>query len=67
MVDEQKEGVDVESISIVGEFIGVFLEDFPRLPPDWEIEFVIDVTPKTEPISITPYSMAPTELKKLKI
>lgn len=67
MVDELKEGVDVESIPIMREFIDIFLEDLPRLPPDREVEFIIDVTLGTKPISITPYRMAPVELKELKI
>ena len=30
------------------------------------MEFIIDLIPKTEPISIPPYRMAPTELRELK-
>ena len=36
------------------------------LPPDREVEFTIDLIPKTEPISIPPYRMAPVELRELK-
>ena len=38
-----------------------------QLPPDREIEFVIDVIPGTTPISKAAYRMAPTELKELKL
>ena len=34
---------------------------------DKEIEFCIDVVHRTTPISIPPYHMAPTELRKLKV
>ena len=37
----------------------------PGLPPDREIEFVINVVPSTNPSSMPPYRMAPAELKEL--
>ncbi|KAF3680008.1 hypothetical protein FXO37_03563 [Capsicum annuum] len=43
-----------------------FDDDLPRIPPDREIEFGIDLLLNTQPISIPPYRMAPTELKELK-
>ena len=42
------------------------MDDLPGIPPDREIEFGIDLLPDTQPISILPYRMAPTELKELK-
>lgn len=44
----------------------MFLEEFPGLPPDRELEFEVDIVPGTAPISKTPYRMAPAELKELK-
>ncbi|XP_070050634.1 uncharacterized protein [Nicotiana tomentosiformis] len=44
----------------------VFPDELPRIPPDKEIDFVIDVIPGMQPISIPPYIMVLTELKKLK-
>ena len=38
----------------------------PRLPPKREFDFVIEVYPGTATISITPYRMAPLELRELK-
>jgi len=38
-----------------------------ELPPEREVEFAIEILPSTAPISVTPYRMAPTELKELKI
>ncbi len=37
------------------------------MPPDREVEFAIEVMSGTAPISITPYRMAPTELRELKV
>ena len=56
-----------ENIPVVCDFLDVFPEDLPGLPPDREIEFVIDLIPGTAPISKSPYRMAPTELKELKV
>ena len=54
-------------VPVVNEFFDVFPEDLPGLPSDIEIEFGIELAPGTEPISIAPYRMAPTELKELKV
>ena len=52
---------------VVREFPDVFPEDLPSIPPDREIDFQIELTPGTEPISKEPYRMAPLELKELKV
>ncbi|KAG8502860.1 hypothetical protein CXB51_000695 [Gossypium anomalum] len=57
---------DMEQLPVVNEFTDVFHEELPSLPPDREVEFVIDVIPGTAPISITPYRMASAKLKELK-
>ena len=51
---------------VVEEFLDVFPEDLPGLPPDRVLEFSIDVIPGTAPISKAPYRMAPVELAELK-
>ncbi|XP_073061751.1 uncharacterized protein [Primulina eburnea] len=46
VMDVSKEyNVDVNGIEIVREYSDVFAHDVPRLPPDREVEFVIDVVP----------------------
>ena len=45
----------------------MFPKEFPRLPPEREIEFTIDVVPGATLTSITPYRMDPVELKELKL
>ena len=64
--DENSETPTIESVSVVNEFIDVFLEDLPGIPPEKKIEFGIDLLPDTQPISIPPYRMVPAELKELK-
>ncbi|WVZ97334.1 hypothetical protein U9M48_042881, partial [Paspalum notatum var. saurae] len=40
--------------------------ELPGLPPDRDVEFKIDLVPRTTPVSRRPYRMAPDELKELK-
>ncbi|KAL4379294.1 hypothetical protein GQ457_02G032210 [Hibiscus cannabinus] len=53
-------------IRTVCDFPGVFPEELPGLPPDREVEFVIETHADSAPVSISPYRMAPKELKELK-
>ncbi|KAH9763329.1 hypothetical protein KPL70_001129 [Citrus sinensis] len=57
----------LEAIAVVKEFPDVFLDELPRMPPNKEVEFSIDLVPGTSPISMAPYRMAPAELKELKV
>ena len=57
----------IDSVSIVNEFQDVFPEDLPRIPPEHEIEFCVDLYPNNKQISLPPYRMAPIELKQLKL
>ncbi|KAL5553282.1 hypothetical protein UlMin_040683 [Ulmus minor] len=56
---------NVEDVPIVRDFVDVFPEELPGLPPDREIQFEIELLPGTAPISKAPYRMAPAELKEL--
>ena len=51
---------------MVCEFLDVFPKDLPRLPPDRDVEFSIELEPSTAPISRYPYHVAPKELAKMK-
>jgi hypothetical protein len=55
-----------DKIRVVRDFPGVFLEELPGMPPDREVEFVIDLLPGTAPISKRPYMISVEELKELK-
>jgi hypothetical protein len=54
------------NIRVVKDFLDVFPEELPGMPPDTEVELVIDLLPRTAPISKRPYMMSVEELKKLK-
>jgi hypothetical protein len=47
-------------------FFGCLSRGVTRMPPDTEVEFVIDPLPETAPISKRPYMMSIEELKELK-
>jgi hypothetical protein len=53
-------------VPVVNEFPDVFPEELPGMPPDRDIEFVIELKPGTSPIYKTPYRMATSELAELK-
>jgi hypothetical protein len=53
-------------VPVVNEFPDVFPEELPGMPPDRDIEFVIELKSVTAPIYKTPYRMATLELAKLK-
>jgi hypothetical protein len=53
-------------VSVVNEFPDVFPEELPGMPPDRDIEFVIELKPGTSPIYKTPYRMTTPELVELK-
>ena len=54
-------------IPTVSDFPNVFPKELPGLPPHKEIDVAINVVPGATPASITPYRMAPVELKELKL
>ena len=56
----------IQSVPVVCEFPDVFPEELPGMPPDREVEFVIELEPGTAPISKRPYKMGPAELAELK-
>ncbi|KAL6336406.1 hypothetical protein AAG906_014578 [Vitis piasezkii] len=56
----------ITEIPVVRKFQDVFLDELPGLAPHREFDFSIEVYPGTDPISVSPYRMAPLELKELK-
>ena len=67
VIDTVKARPSVSDIPTVSDFPDVFPKELPGLPPHREIEFAIIVVPGATPTSITPYRMAPVELKELKL
>jgi hypothetical protein len=57
---------EIWDIPLVCEFLDVFPEDLLGLPPERDVEFVIELKPSTTPISRRSYRMPPNELAELK-
>jgi hypothetical protein len=62
----QLEASQGSEVLVVNEFLDVFREELPGMPPDRDIEFVIELKPSTTPIYKIPYKMATPELVELK-
>jgi hypothetical protein len=60
------DAVSTMDIRTVSEFPDMFLEELLGMPPDCEIEFVIELVPGTTLILKGPYRMAPNQLIELK-
>jgi hypothetical protein len=60
-------GIKLKDIPVVCEYTDVFPEYLPGMPPDRDIEFIIELQPGTAPISKKSYRMPPNELAELKI
>jgi hypothetical protein len=56
----------IQDIPVECEFPDVFPEDLPGLPPERDVEFVIELKLGTAPISRRSYRMPPNELAELK-
>jgi hypothetical protein len=57
----------LEDILVACEFPGVFPEDLPGMPPDRDVEFIIELQLGIAPITRGPYKMTPKELAELKV
>ena len=64
--DSSVETPSLQLVSIVNRFPEVFHDDLPRVPPDREIDFGINLLSDVLLISIPLYRMAPIDLKELK-
>jgi hypothetical protein len=62
----QLEASQGSMVSVVNKFPDVFPEELSGMPPDRDIEFVIEFKSGTTPIYKTPYRMATLELVELK-
>jgi hypothetical protein len=57
----------LEHLPMVREFVDIFLKELPRMPPERELEFTIDLKPETERIARMPYRMSTLELQELRM
>ena len=55
-------GVVQDEVPIVKDYPDVFPKELPGMPPDQDIEFLIELLPGTGPISKRPYQMPANDL-----
>ncbi|GJS88602.1 putative reverse transcriptase domain-containing protein [Tanacetum coccineum] len=65
VMEKKSDEKRLEDIPIVREFLEVFLEDLPGLPPVRQVEFQIDLIPGAAPVAQAPYRLAPSEMHEL--
>ncbi|GJS21326.1 hypothetical protein Tco_0449958 [Tanacetum coccineum] len=54
-----------EDVPVIRDFLEVFPDELPRLPPPRQVEFHIDLIPGATPVARAPYRLAPSEMKEL--
>ena len=64
---EDEERPDLDLPPVVCEYVDVFLDELPGLPPQRVVDFSIELHPSTSLISMTPHRMAPVELQELRV
>ncbi|WVZ51702.1 hypothetical protein U9M48_002817 [Paspalum notatum var. saurae] len=62
----QMEAKPTEGIRVVCEYPDVFPDELPGMPPDREVEFLIELLPGTAPIAKRQYRVAPKEQELIK-
>ncbi|XP_022004012.1 uncharacterized protein LOC110901496 [Helianthus annuus] len=65
VVDTKQNTPKIEEIEVVNEFLDVFSEDLPGLPPERKVDFKIELYPDAKPVAKAPYRLAPTEMREL--
>ncbi|GKE27677.1 hypothetical protein Tco_1443061 [Tanacetum coccineum] len=62
VMEKKSDEKQFEDIPVVREFLEVFPEDLPGLPPVRQVEFQIDLIPGAVPVARSPYRLAPSEM-----
>ncbi|GKB36155.1 putative reverse transcriptase domain-containing protein [Tanacetum coccineum] len=65
VMEKKSDEKRLEDIPVVKEFLEVFPEDLPGLPPVCQVEFQVDLISGTTPVSRAPYRLAPSEMQEL--
>ena len=58
---------DLDLPRVVCEYVDVFPDELPGLPPHRDVDFGVELHPGISPISMTPHRMAPVELQELRV
>ncbi|KAK9119024.1 hypothetical protein Scep_017117 [Stephania cephalantha] len=58
--------VRIEDVPVVRDFVDVFPDDLPGLPPPRAIEFIIELISGTQPTASRPYRMSPSKHEEVR-
>ncbi|GKC93818.1 putative reverse transcriptase domain-containing protein, partial [Tanacetum coccineum] len=64
-IENESEEKRLKDVPTVRNFLEVFPEDLPRLPPTRQVEFQINMVPGAAPVAQAPYRLAPSKLQEL--
>ncbi|GJW20323.1 putative reverse transcriptase domain-containing protein, partial [Tanacetum coccineum] len=62
---DKSEEKRLEDVPIIREFLEVFPDDLPRIPPARQVEFQINLVHGAAPVARTPYRLAPAKMQEL--
>ncbi|GJT45139.1 putative reverse transcriptase domain-containing protein [Tanacetum coccineum] len=65
VMEKKSDEKRLKDIPVVREFLDVFPEDLPGLPPVRQVEFQINLIPGTTPVARAPYRLAPSDMQEL--
>ncbi|GJV20795.1 putative reverse transcriptase domain-containing protein [Tanacetum coccineum] len=65
VIEKKSDENRLEDIPVVREFLEVFPENLPSLPPVRQVEFQIDLIPGATLVARAPYRLAPLEMQEL--
>ncbi|XP_024990713.1 uncharacterized protein LOC112524999 [Cynara cardunculus var. scolymus] len=65
IVDKGIKEKHIQDFPIVWDFLEVFPDDLPGLPPLRQVKFHIDLIPRAAPVAKSPYRLAPSKMKEL--
>ncbi|XP_035830755.1 uncharacterized protein LOC118480153 [Helianthus annuus] len=63
--ESEKESPKIGDVPVVRDYEDVFPEDLPRIPPEREVEFEIELISGAKPVAKASYRLAPSELQNL--
>ncbi|GJR48308.1 putative reverse transcriptase domain-containing protein [Tanacetum coccineum] len=57
----------IEEVPVIHDFLEVFPEELPGLPPPRQVEFQIDLVAGDAPVACAPYRLASSEMRELSV
>ncbi|GJX69839.1 putative reverse transcriptase domain-containing protein [Tanacetum coccineum] len=64
-LEKKSKETRLEDVLVVRDFLKVYPEDFPRLPPTRKVEFQIYLVHRAAPVAQSPYRLASSEMQEL--